>query len=167
MIYEFVKVESSELKLVGHENSKSFLNWASRWVFKHLVTINLLVCPWLFPLEPSPNWPMHLLISSLTCTSTDALVHLLSTFFWQWHLCNHNIEDLTLCYSGLQHISEAQSIPFLCQSCSRSLCWMYQVHISYKRFHVNVWLIDTAVRALVWNNGTLLCKIDFNRNLSF
>ena len=25
----------------------------------------------------------------------------------------------------------------------------------------------TAVRALVWNNGTLLCKIDFNRNLSF
>ena len=26
---------------------------------------------------------------------------------------------------------------------------------------------DTAVRALVWNNGTLLCKIDFNRNLSF
>ena len=28
-------------------------------------------------------------------------------------------------------------------------------------------LLDTAVRALVWNNGTLLCKIDFNRNLSF
>ena len=26
---------------------------------------------------------------------------------------------------------------------------------------------NTAVRALVWNNGTLLCKIDFNRNLSF
>ena len=25
----------------------------------------------------------------------------------------------------------------------------------------------TAVRALVCNNGTLLCKIDFNRNLSF
>ena len=25
----------------------------------------------------------------------------------------------------------------------------------------------TAVRALVWNNGTLLCKIEFNRNLSF
>ena len=25
----------------------------------------------------------------------------------------------------------------------------------------------TAVRALVWNNGTLQCKIDFNRNLSF
>ena len=25
----------------------------------------------------------------------------------------------------------------------------------------------TAVRALVWNSGTLLCKIDFNRNLSF
>ena len=41
---------------------------------------------------------MHLLISSSTCTSTDALVHLLSTFFWQWHLCNHNVEDLTLCW---------------------------------------------------------------------
>ena len=26
---------------------------------------------------------------------------------------------------------------------------------------------DTAVKALVWNNGTLLCKIDFNRNISF
>ena len=25
----------------------------------------------------------------------------------------------------------------------------------------------TAVKALVWNNGTLLCKIDFNRNISF
>ena len=25
----------------------------------------------------------------------------------------------------------------------------------------------TAVRALVWNNGTLLCKINFNRNLNF
>ena len=69
-------------------------------MFKHLVTINLLVCPWLFPLEPSPNWPMHLLISSSTCTSTDALVHLPSTFFWQWHLCNHNVEDLTLCWSS-------------------------------------------------------------------
>ena len=29
------------------------------------------------------------------------------------------------------------------------------------------WYRYTAVRALVWNNGTLLCKIDFNRNLSF
>ena len=28
-------------------------------------------------------------------------------------------------------------------------------------------LCCTAVRALVWNNSTLLCKIDFNRNLSF
>ena len=28
-------------------------------------------------------------------------------------------------------------------------------------------ILTTAVRALVWNNGTLLCKIDFNRNLSF
>ena len=27
--------------------------------------------------------------------------------------------------------------------------------------------LTTAVKALVWNNGTLLCKIDFNRNLSF
>ena len=25
----------------------------------------------------------------------------------------------------------------------------------------------TAVKALVWINGILLCKIDFNRNLSF
>jgi len=30
-----------------------------------------------------------------------------------------------------------------------------------------VHISSTAVRALVWNNGTLLCKIDFNRNLSF
>ena len=34
-------------------------------------------------------------------------------------------------------------------------------------FAISVFLRDTAVRALVWNNGTLLCKIDFNRNLSF
>ena len=30
-------------------------------------------------------------------------------------------------FAGIQHISEAQSKPFLCQSCSRSLCWMYQI----------------------------------------
>ena len=27
--------------------------------------------------------------------------------------------------------------------------------------------LTTAVKALVWNNGTLLCKIGLNRNLSF
>ena len=40
---------------------------------------------------------------------------------------------------------------------------------SYRKFKRKSWsnFIFTAVRALVWSNGTLLCKIDFNRNLSF
>ena len=45
--------------------------------------------------------------------------------------------------------------------------WFWGFNNSLQLFAENCGHCNTAVRALVWNNGTLLCKIIFNRNLSF
>ena len=51
----------------------------------------------------------------------------------------------------------------------KRLFWKKLAHLLTGERDVDIILncCITAVRALVWNNGTLLCKIDFNRNLSF
>ena len=43
--------------------------------------------------------------------------------------------------------------------------WIFTVW--FRVLQINCHIFPTAVKALVWNNGTLLCKIDFTRNLSF
>ena len=82
--------------------------------------------------------------------------------FYHIHIIQYSIYSIWIIWVGYTRyktfhqdllFSSIFKIKIFCMRCSPLLI-------------LSIWS-DTAVRALVWNNGTLLCKIDFNRNLSF
>ena len=69
-------------------------------------------------------------------------------------------EDVEMCWWAEMRLH----MQMLAPSCGR---WQWSIYSLMNDENGWLWWSPTAVKALVWNKGTLLCKIGFNRNLSF
>ena len=137
-------------------------------------------------MQPSQrsSWILLLLAKNSFCSKMIILgfvaifeLHYRHCRIWRRFLCNLWSPKLFLFIRSSPHFLELKLV-LICNLWSLQLSLLVPISLVFSfgdkgrvqkmRFLVSlVRLAPTAVKALVWNNGTLLCKIDFNRNLSF
>ena len=156
-----IMIKSSLLQLEGFINRKRSPLSNLRWTPSY--------CKRIFPWPPKHCIPLTIIHM---CKISVALIHFLCLYFdiwyficiiwpwqWQWPSCIKYVALMFISLAWLECIfCKLHSIIFIYHN--------YSQHI-YDSVNERNSLHITAVKALVWNNGTLLCKIDFNRNLSF
>ena len=130
----------------------------------------LIAAIFIFAVLLAPKFATFQSIDKITCKQYFVASNNLEDIKWFETFCNGNSYMIKWYWREPFDIWKHQYFFQLSQNMKlpgwavfQILCPILLSHISSQYCQ----LYFTAVRALVWNNGTLLCKIDFNRNLSF